>query len=122
MSTKVSISFAVITCVQSKGPISIHGYLDPSLHSNKKFKSFKSFCLLSYVLHFCVLQEFLSVLLPMHAFPPCLAVLATVLRLFCDPPPQDLEHFDHPPQEDHMQCTEKLNEIILIINLGTFLL
>ena len=58
----------------------------------------------------------------MHAFPPCLAVLATDLRLICDPPPQDLEHFDHPPQEDHMQCTEKLNEIILIINLGTFLL
>ena len=53
----------------------------------------------------------------MHAFPPCLAVLATDLRLICDPPPQDLEHFDHPPQEDQLQCTEKINEHFFTLRL-----
>ena len=52
-------------------------------------------------------------LLPAHLFPPCLADVASVLRLSWDPPPQDLEHFDHPPQEDHLQCTKKIYEIDL---------
>ena len=39
-------------------------------------------------------------------FPPFLAVVASVLRLSWDPPPQDLEYFDQPPQEDHLQWTE----------------
>ena len=72
--------------------------------------------------HALLLQDFFSLLGPLHAFPPFWAAATIVLVLSCSPFPQDLEHFDHPPQEDHMQCTEKLNEIILIINLGTFLL
>ena len=81
--------------------------LDPPLHPNFKTKSNIYIFSLSYLRHFCVLQVFLSVLLPTHAFPPCFSVLATVLCLFSDPSPQDLEHFDHLPQEDHLQCSEK---------------
>ena len=55
-------------------------------------------------------------LLPAHLFPPCLADVASVLRLSWDPPPQDLEHFDHPPQEDHLQWTEKVNEFSFYID------
>ena len=69
-----------------------------------------------------LLQSLVSLLAPLQAFPPFWAAVTIVLVLSCNPFPQDLEHFDHPPQEDHLQCTEKLNEIILIINLGTFLL
>ena len=53
-------------------------------------------------------------LLPAHLFPPCLADVASVLRLSRDPPPQDLEHFDHPPQEDHLQCTKEYMKLIYI--------
>ena len=53
-------------------------------------------------------------LLPTHLFPPFLADVASVLRLSRDPPPQDLEHFDHPPQEDHLQCTKKYMKLIYI--------
>ena len=77
----------------------------------------KQFSLIPFNVLACVLQVFLSVLLPMHAFPPCLAVLATDLRLICDPPPQDLEHFDHLPQEDHLQCSKKINEHFFTLRL-----
>ena len=63
---------------------------------------------------FLLLQDCLAVLLPTHLFPPFLADVASVLRLSWDPPPQDLEHFDHPPQEDHLQCTKKYMKLIYI--------
>ena len=71
---------------------------------------------------FPLLHDLLAVLLPIHLFPPCLADVASVLCLSCDPPPQDLEHSDHPPQEDHWQWTEKVNEyfFILTVNNGAF--
>ena len=63
---------------------------------------------------FWSLQDCLPVLLPLHPFPPCLAVVASVLRLSWVPPPQDLVHFDHWPQLDHSQCTEKMYYVIFL--------
>ena len=51
----------------------------------------------------------------LQAFPPLWAAVTIVLVLSCNPFPQDLEHFDHPPQEDHLQCTEKINEHIFTL-------
>ena len=50
-----------------------------------------------------ILQAFSSLLGPLHALPPFLAGVTIVLVLSCTPFPQDLEHFDHSPQEDCLQ-------------------
>ena len=53
--------------------------------------------------HALLLQPLFSLLAPTQAFPPFWAAVTIVLVLSCTPFPQDLEHFDHSPQEDFLQ-------------------
>ena len=52
---------------------------------------------------FPLLQDLESLLEPTQAFPPFWAAVTIVLVLSCTPFPQDLEQFDHSPQEDFLQ-------------------
>ena len=63
--------------------------------------------------HASILQAFSSLLGPLHALPPFLAGVTIVLVLSCTPFPQDLEHFDHSPQEDCLQSVACNSELLI---------
>ena len=58
---------------------------------------------------------------PLHALPPLLADVTIVLFLSCSPFPQDLEHFDHSPQEDCLQSVACEVELPTLHKLHVFL-
>ena len=62
--------------------------------------------------HALLLQGFFSLLGPLHAFPSFWAAVTIVLVLSCTPFPQDLEHFDHSPQEDCLQSVACNSELL----------
>ena len=67
--------------------------------------------------HASILQAFSSLLGPLQALPPFLAGVTIVLVLSCTPFPQDLEHFDHSPQEDCLQSVACDFEVPMLLHM-----
>lgn len=69
----------------------------------------------NYILpaHACVLQWFVCWDGPGHCFPPPEgAGLSQVLRLYCEPPPQLLEHWLYCSHGDQWPSTEGINQLL----------